>query len=437
MNFNHAENLVDSTKAIRVISTTEEMTMQSRPKKLMLALAGVFGMTLGTPIATTQAETCISPYIKGLTQPEKVMYLWALPATPGEGEDFLAVIDVNLASPTYGSILKKVLVGSVGNEAHHIGYTDDRTKIWAASLNSDRFFIFDVATDPMNPKLIRIIDKVAKATGLSGPHTPYAIPGRMLVSMASGPDGKGTGGLAEFTNDGNFIASHPATNHPYETVVKPEFNRMITSAWFPQETWMKPLKDWQPSSWVNPNTMLVWDLKERKIIQTLTASEPVMLAARWMLKPGAKYGYNISNGGNSIWMFKMKDDGTFDYKKAGDNGAGCGPADLRQSPDDKFLYVSCFASSEIQAWDISDPEKIKLHDTIQGVVQPNMMHVTFDGKRLYFTNSAISSIDYSSRYSMQLIQIGRDGRLKLDPNFKIDFSKAPDGPARPHDMLLN
>ena len=30
-----------------------------------------------------------------------------------------------------------------------------------------------------------------------------------------------------------------------------------------------------------------------------------------------------------------------------------------------------------------------------------------------------------------------DGRLKLDPNFKIDFSKAPDGPARPHDMLLN
>ncbi|MEO6021542.1 MAG: selenium-binding protein SBP56-related protein, partial [Burkholderiales bacterium] len=156
--------------------------MQSRPKKRVLALAGVLGLTLGAPIAITQAETCISPYIKGLTQPEKVMYLWALPATPGEGEDFLAVIDVNLASSTYGSILKKVRVGSVGNEAHHIGYTDDRAKLWAASLNSDRFFIFDVATDPMNPKLIRVIDNVAKATGLSGPHTPYAIPGRMLVS---------------------------------------------------------------------------------------------------------------------------------------------------------------------------------------------------------------------------------------------------------------
>lgn len=395
-------------------------------------------LALSLAAGSVMSETCISPYIKALKEPEKVMYLWALPALANGGPDFLAVIDVNIASENYGKVIKKVFVGSSGNEAHHIGYTDDRTKIWAASLNSDRFFLFDVASDPMNPKLVKTIDNVKQLTGLTGPHTPYAIPGRIMVSMASGPDGKSAGGIAEFTNDGNFVASHAATNHPYETVVKPEFNRMITSAWFPQETWMKPLKDWQPSSWVNPHTMLVWDLKERKIIQTLSAPDnPVMLAARWMLKPNAKHGYNISNGGNSIWMFKMRDDGLFDYKKAADLPGACGAADLRQSPDDKFIYVSCFQSSEIHAYDVTDPESIKLHDSIQGVVQPNMMHVTYDGRRMYFTNSAISSIDYSPRYSMQLIQIGRDGRMKLDPNFKIDFSKAPDGPARPHDMLLN
>jgi selenium-binding protein 1 len=66
-----------------------------------------------------------------------------------------------------------------------------------------------------------------------------------------------------------------------------------------------------------------------------------------------------------------------------------------------------------------------------------MMHVTGDGKRLYVTNSAISSIDYSPRYAMRLIRIGPDGRMKEDPHFFIDFAKAPDGPARPHDMLLN
>src|SRR5439155_22181493 len=73
------------------------------------------------------------------------------------------------ASPTYGKILRKVEVGSSGNEAHHMGFTDDRTKIWAASLNTSRFFIFDVGGDPMNPRLVRTVDDVPRVTGLSGP----------------------------------------------------------------------------------------------------------------------------------------------------------------------------------------------------------------------------------------------------------------------------
>lgn len=397
-----------------------------RLKALSCALAG----TLIAGAAT--AETCLSPYIKSLKQPEKVMYLWTLPVGPGS--DFLAVIDVNVASPTYGKILKKIEVGSVGNEAHHIGYTDDRGKIWAAALNTSRFFIFDVKTDPLNPKLIRTIDNVPQLTGLSGPHTPYAIPGRMLVSMASGPDGTGPGGIAEFTNDGDFVASHKAPNHPYETVIKPEFNRMITSSWVEQKTFMSPLDKWDPKRF--SNTMLVWDLKARKIVQELKG-DPIPLAARWALAPNAAYGYSISNAGDSIWMFRRRSDGSFSYTKAADLAKGCAPGDLRQSPDDKYLYLSCIGLGEVQAWDISRPDKIRLHDTVQGIVQANMMHMTNDGKRLYVTNSAISTVDYSPRYALRLIHVGPDGKMKQDPFFHIDFSKAPDGPARPHDMLLN
>lgn len=398
------------------------------PKFVSYLVAGAFAT------GAVQAETCISPYIKALKTPEKVMYLWTLPASLDSGPDYLAVIDVNLASPTYGKVLKKAEVGSTGNEAHHIGYTDDRTKLWAASLNSDRLFIYDVGIDPANPRLIRTIENVATLTGLSGPHTPYAIPGRILISMASGQDGTGPGGLAEFTNDGEFIASHKTPDHPYETVIKPEFNRMITSSWVAQKTFMSPLDKWDAKDF--SKTMQVWDLKQRKIIQTLTG-DPLPLAARWMLKPGAKYGYNISNAASTLWMFKLEDNGKFSYKKVADAGKGCAAADLRQSPDDKYLYVSCLAGSEIQAWDISKPDKPRLHDTVQGVVQANMMHVTHDGRRLYFTNSAISSIDYSPRYAMRLIHIGPDGKMKLDPHFHIDFAQAPNGPARPHDMLLN
>ena len=385
-------------------------------------------------VATTYAETCVSPYVKSLKQQEKVMYVWMIPAPSVGGPDYLAVVDVNPASSTYGQVLHTVDVGSKGDGAHHIGFTDDRTKIWAAGLASNRVFIFDVSQDVTKPKLLRKIENVVKLSGMTGPHTPYAIPGRILISMASGPDGKGGGGLAEFTNDGEFVASHKTPNNPYETVIKPEFNRMITSSWVPQSTYLMPGDKWDPKTF--SNSILVWDLKERKIIQELPG-DPVPLAARWMLKPGANYGYSGSLIANTLWKFEMAKDGTFSYKKAGETGSGCATADIRQSPDDKFLYVSCFVGSEIQAWDISEPDAIKLHDTIQGVVQPNMMHVTGDGKRLYFTNSGAVNFDYSSRYALKLVHIGRDGKMKLDPFFSVDFSKPPYGPALPHDMLLN
>jgi hypothetical protein len=44
----------------------------------------------------------------------------------------------------------------------------------------------------------------------------------------------------------------------------------------------------------------------------------------------------------------------YQFKKVADTGAL--PADLRQSPDDKYLYVSCFGDNSIQQLDATDPE---------------------------------------------------------------------------------
>ena len=173
---------------------------------------------------------------------------------------------------------------------------------------------------------------------MTGPHTPYAIPGRMLISMASGPGGTGAGGIAEFTNEGEFIAGHRAPNHPYETVIKPEFNRMITSSWVSQKTFMSPPSKWDPKDFTD--TMEVWDLKERRIIQELKG-DPIPLAARWMLAPNATYGYNISNGASTLWMFRMEPNGTFSYRKAADFGTGCGPGERKKLPQ------SCHRASRL------------------------------------------------------------------------------------------
>jgi selenium-binding protein 1 len=94
------------------------MSMRSPLRAVAALLLATTALGGGPAPAPARAETCISPYIKGLQQRETVLYLWALPKETG-GEDFLAVVDVDIASATYGRILERVKVGSTGNEAHH------------------------------------------------------------------------------------------------------------------------------------------------------------------------------------------------------------------------------------------------------------------------------------------------------------------------------
>ena len=109
---------------------------------------------------------------------------------------------------------------------------------------------------------------------------------------------------------------------------------------------------------------------------------------------------------------------------------------MRQSPDDRYLYVSCFGDNLIQQWEISDTDHPKLTNTVAPCVQPNMMHVTGDGKRTYVTNSLLSTLDHTGRFYVRLVHIGPDG-MKVDPFFNIDLYHLPASPARGHDMLIN
>ena len=227
-------------------------------RTLLLALLAVV-VTAGVAVA----EVCLSPYVKRRAGPEKYLYVYAVDAD-AKDNDFLAVIDVNLASPTYGRVTNTVDLGSAGNEPHHMGFTDDRTRIFAGTLLSKRLYIMDVAADPAKPKIIKTIDDITALTGLHGPHTYYALPGRMLITFLSSADGNPPGGIAEFTNDGQFIrAFKNPTNAPYayDVAVKPAINRMITSSFTPLRNYMKPLAASECTSrtrssrrWTTPGT---------------------------------------------------------------------------------------------------------------------------------------------------------------------------------------
>jgi selenium-binding protein 1 len=379
------------------------------------------------------AETCLSPFVKRLDRPEKYLYVFCVDAD-AKDNDFLAVIDVDAKSDRRGQVVHQLDLGSAGNETHHFGFTDDRTHIWGCSLFSSRLFLIDVATDPAKPRLVKVLDDVPDKTGLTGPHTPYALPGRMLLSFLAGKDGGLPAGLAEFTNDGKFIRriDNPSdAPYGYDVAVKPELNRMVSSSFTPPRNYRKPLARMDLKDF--GSEMVVWDFKARKPLQVGKAGL-APLEVRWSLKPGNNHGFTNCALDNSLWMFRGQDGGSYEFKKVARTGAL--PADLRQSPDDRYLFVSCFGDNLIQQWDVSDPDAPKLVSTASPVVQPNMMHVTGDGKRMYVSNSLLSTLDHAGRFYVRLIHIGPDG-MKVDPFFNIDLNTLPTGPARGHDMLLN
>ncbi|WP_435019819.1 selenium-binding protein SBP56-related protein [Tundrisphaera sp. TA3] len=379
------------------------------------------------------AETCLSPYVKRLDRPEKLLYLFCVDADARDN-DFMAVIDVEAGSPSYGKIIHRLDLGSKGNETHHWGYTDDRTRIWAGGLLSSRIWLIDVATDPARPRVEKVLEDVPAATGMTGPHTYYALPGRMLLSFLGGKDGGLPAGLAEFTNDGKFIRriDQPGdAPYGYDVAVKPGLNRMVTSSFTPMRNYRKPFAEMDVKDF--GTEMVVWDFKARRPIQVGHAGA-APLEVRWSLKEGADYGFTNCALDNSLWLFRGQPDGKYAFKKVADTGPL--PADLRQSPDDRYLFVSNFGADKIQQWDVSDPDHPKLFSEAAIGTQPNMMHVTGDGRRMYVSNSLLSTLDRDGTFWVRLIQITPEG-LKVDPAFQVDLNGFPTGPARGHDMLLN
>ena len=153
-----------------------------------IAILSSFVLAAGVlaPDAARADETCMSPYMAKITSREDFVYVWTLGAKGiGDESDKLVTIDVRPGSGTFGRVVHTLPVGG-RNEAHHAGFTDDRRYLWASGLDTSRIFVFDVATDPAKPRLHKTIgDFVKKSGGVVGPHTLYALPGRMLITGLS------------------------------------------------------------------------------------------------------------------------------------------------------------------------------------------------------------------------------------------------------------
>ncbi|MBV8854827.1 MAG: selenium-binding protein, partial [Sinobacteraceae bacterium] len=199
-------------------------------------------MSLGATTASHADETCNSPYVSSLIKgQEDYVHVWTLGVQGvGDGADKLVTIDANPHSGTYGKVVNSVSVGGRG-EAHHMGFSDDRKYLWAGNLDDSRIFVFDVGSDPAKPKLVRTITNLTEKTGFVGPHTFYALPGRLLIgTLSNARDNGGVTGLATYNNKGEFIAKYDiptskvggvqGDGYGYDIAINPARNVMLTSS---------------------------------------------------------------------------------------------------------------------------------------------------------------------------------------------------------------
>ena len=250
--------------------------------RIFIAALGFLMMAVAP--MTLADETCMSPYMAKIVGQEDYVYIWTLGMEGvGDGEDKLVTVDVNPDSKTYGEVVHSLSVGG-RNEAHHSGLTDDRRYLWASGLDTSKIFIFDIYTDPAQPRLHREIDDfVAKTGGIVGPHTNYALPGRMLITgLSNNRDHGGRTGMAEYTNDGDFITSvwmptddnlqgavksgNYADGYGYDARALPRRNVLVTSSFTGWNNYMMNLGKMMgdPEAMKRfGNTVVIWDLHAR------------------------------------------------------------------------------------------------------------------------------------------------------------------------------
>jgi selenium-binding protein 1 len=389
-------------------------------------------LTIGAPL--TQAdETCNSPYMSGLIKgQEDFIHVWTLGEEGlGDGSDKLVTVDVNPASRNYGKVIASVSVGGRG-EAHHMGFTDDRKYLWAGGLDDSKIYVFDVGSNPGKPRLVRTITDLAAKSGFIGPHTFYALPGRVLIgNLSNSTDKGGITGLAMYNNKGTFIAKYDmptgtvggvqGDGYGYDIAVNPARNVMLTSSFAGWKNYMRNLGEvvQDPEAMKHfGSTMVVWDLKSMKPTQVLSVPG-APLEIRWALGPDQNWAVTAAALTSKIWLVKQDASGAWVAKEVatiGDPAKIPLPVDISISADGKGLWVNTFMDGVTHYFDLTDPE------------HPKETYQKHTGRQV----NMVSKWDKAGEDNEQVLRGYRWDGHELTNAFEVDFTKEKLG--RPHHM---
>jgi len=412
--------------------------------KSKVVLGLIAGLFISAPTVSNADETCMSPYMAKIVGQEDFVYVWTLGEEGlGDEQDKMVTIDVNPDSPNYGKVINTLSVGG-RNEAHHSGFTDDRRYLWAGGLDSNKIFIFDVHTDPAKPTLYKTIDNFVKASGgVVGPHTFYALAGKIMVTgLSNNADHGGRTAMVEYSNTGDYIATHwhPtdqdlrgaeksgqfADGYGYDVRALPRRNAMFTSSFTGWSNYMMDfgtmLGDAEAMKRFG-STAVKWNLHTRKPEKVFDMpGAPLEIRCAW--QPNHNYCFTTTALTSKIWLIYEDEAGEWQAKAVADIGDPAKiplPVDISITSDDNGLWVQTFMDGKARYFDVSDPFNPK--QTYEKVIgsQLNMISQSWDGKRAYFTSSLLRNWDKKGEDDQQFFKSYTWDGDKLNLEFEIDF----------------
>jgi hypothetical protein len=181
---------------------------------------------------------CAQSQEQKASSPGHYLFVWA-GATDGKGNDFLAVIDADPSSASYGKLVTTVATDQPTMLVHHTEYTMPASgMLFANDHYAGRTFIFDVR-DALHPK---VATSFTDMDGYMHPHSYLRLPnGHVLATFQHMHHGDGdmatTGGLVEIDDAGKVIRSASSADSafpgalltPYGLVVLPEMDRIVST----------------------------------------------------------------------------------------------------------------------------------------------------------------------------------------------------------------
>jgi selenium-binding protein 1 len=413
--------------------------------------------------------------------------------------DAMTVVDVAAGSATYGKLVGRTEMPTAGDELHHFGWNAcssalcpyaphphiERRYLVVPGLRSSRIHILDTKPNPRQPQIVKVIEPedVFRRARYSRFHTTHCGPEGIYVSALGSPEGDGPGGILmldhySFDVLGQWEVDRGPQFLSYDFWWHLNHDAMITSEWGTPNMIEGGLQPDLLTSSQYGHQLHVWDLRRRRHQQALDLGKEhqIVLELRPAHDPRKTYGFvntvvSLKDLSSSIWLWHQTN-GNWAIQKVIEIPAE--PADAAQLPpalkpfsavpplvtdinlslDDRFLYVSCWGTGEFQQYDVSDPFKPKLTGSVHlgGIVRkaphpgkpneplnggPQMVEVSRDGRRVYFTNSLYRAWDeqfYPEGIRPWMVKLDADpaGGLKVDPGFFVEF-----GDMRAHQIRLD